>query len=62
MRMNPGECPVICLDKYEAISKQYISTKKMWNHKGKFRLVPKDEGYGIMISSFQSQSSVFGYT
>ena len=31
----------------------------MWNHKGKFQLVTKDEGYGVMIFALQYQ--VFGF-
>ena len=49
--MKLGERPVIYLGHDEAIFKQYIFTKKVWTHKGKFRIVPKDEGYGIMISA-----------
>ena len=59
--MKLGERPVICLGQYEAIFKQYIFTKKMWTHKGKCRLVPKDEGYGIMILAFQYGEFGFGY-
>ena len=59
--MKLGECPVVCLGKEQTIFKQYIFAKKMWTNKGKCRLVPKDEGYGIMISAFQSQEFVFGY-
>ena len=33
----------------------------MWTHKGKYQIVPKDEGYGIMISAFQSREFGFGY-
>ena len=39
----------------KAIFKQYISTKKMWNHNGEFWIVPKDEKYAVMISTFNSQ-------
>ena len=55
VRMNMGGRPVICLGQYGAIFKQYIFTKKMWTHRGKCWLVPKYQGYGIMISAFQSQ-------
>ena len=33
----------------------------MWTHKVKFRIVPKDEEYGIMTLAFQSQEFGFGY-
>ena len=59
--MKLGERPVICLGQVEAIVKQYISTKKIWTQKGKCWIVPKDEGYGIMISTFQSQYFGFRY-
>ena len=49
------------LGKYEAIFKPYILTKKMWTHKVRCLLVQKDEGYGIMISAFQSREFVFWY-
>ena len=55
------ERPVICLVQDEEILKQYIFTKKLWNYKGKCQLVPKDEGYGIIILAFQYQEFVFGY-
>ena len=54
VRMKLGERPVIFLGKYGEILKQYIFTKKMWNHKVKCCIIPKDKGYGIMKSAFQS--------
>ena len=54
VKMKLGELPVIYLGQDEAIFKRYIITKKMWTHKGKCKLVPKNEGYGIMIFSLQS--------
>ena len=33
----------------------------MWNNKGKFQLVTKDEGYGIMILDFKYKESCFVY-
>ena len=33
----------------------------MWTHKGKCRLLTKDNGCGIMILAFQSQYFGFGY-
>ena len=61
IRMNLAERTFIYLGKYEAIFKQYISTKKLWTYKGKCWIVPKEEGYGIMILDFQSQGFGFGY-
>ena len=50
------------LGKYEAIFKPYIFTKKMWTHRVRCWLVPKDDRHSIMISAFQSREFVFGYT
>ena len=33
----------------------------MWTYKGKCWLVPKEEGYGIIISTLQSRGFGFGY-
>ena len=52
--MKLGDKPVICLGQDEAILKQYIFTNKLWTYKGKCWLVPKGEGYLIIISTFQS--------
>ena len=49
------ESPLIFLGQYEAIFKWYIFTKKLWTYKGKCRLVPKGEGYLIIILTFQSR-------
>ena len=59
--MKLGESPVICLGQDEAVFKGCIFTKKMWTHKGKYRLVPKDEEYGIVILAFQSREFGFVY-
>ena len=53
VRMKLVERPVICLGKHGEIFKNYIFTKKMWTHKGKCWIVPKDKGYGITKSAFQ---------
>ena len=62
VRIKLGERLVICLGQYEAIFKHYIFTNKMWNKKGKFWLVPKNEVCGIMVLAFQSKEFGFGYT
>ena len=59
--MNLVERPVISLGQYEAVFKHYIFIKKMWTHKGKCQIVPKEEGYGIMILAFQPRQFGFGY-
>ena len=60
--MNLGEPPFICLGQYKAIFKQYIFTKNMWTHKDEFKIVPKDEVYGIMILAFQFLEFGLGYS
>ena len=52
VRIKLVERPVVCLGKYGEIFKQYIFIKKMWTHKGKCWIVPKDKWYGIMKSRF----------
>ena len=59
--MNLGECPVICLCQNEEIFKNYTFTNKIWTPKGKCRLVSKEVGYGIMISSLHYQEFGFRY-
>jgi hypothetical protein len=45
----------------ECIFFQYIFTRKAWKGpKGELAVIPKDEGYGIMISAFQSREFGFG--
>ena len=54
------ECPLIIFGHDECIFKQFHVTKKAWmGPNGKMVLIPKDNGQGVMISSFQSQE--FGY-
>ena len=50
--MNLEGRPVIFLGQEEGIFKHYIFTKKMWNNKGKFRISPKDDEYGVIIFDF----------
>ena len=50
--MKLAEYPIICLGQDGVIFNYFISTNKMWTHKFKCRIVPKDEEYGIMISAF----------
>ena len=60
VQMNEGERLVICMGQDEAIFKQYIFPNEVWKYNGYHRLIPKDEGCGIMISEFQSRE--FGYS
>ena len=59
--MNLVEFQVIFLGQYEEIFKNYIFTKKLWTYKGKWWVVLKDEGYGIIILALQSKDFGFGY-
>ena len=61
-RMKLGEPQVIILGQDEEIFKHYLFFNNMWTHKGKHRLVPKYEGYGVMILVFQYQVFSFRYT
>lgn len=61
VRMETGERPVVCIGQDEAIFKQYIFTAKVWQYEGRKRLLPKDEGMGVMVSAFQSREFGFGY-
>ncbi len=50
LRMKKEENPLIMFGHNKAIFKQYLLTK----------LVPKDDGQGVMISAFQSRELGFG--
>ena len=60
VRLKEGERPLISLGQDECIFKQYLLKSKSWTHEGKRVLVPKDEGYGVMISAFMSRELGFG--
>jgi hypothetical protein len=61
MRIKAGEKPLIIFKHDECIYKQYLLTKKVWMlPSGKWQLVPKNEGQGIMISALQSREFGFG--
>jgi hypothetical protein len=55
-----GKKPLIMFGHDECTFKQYTLTKKHWKApNGTVILLPKDDGQGVMISSFQSQE--FGF-
>jgi len=63
VRMLPCQLPLVVMGQDECIVKQYSFTPKSWvGPKGEQALIPKDEGYGIMISAFQSREFGFGMT
>ena len=60
VRKPNGKKPVIIFGQDECIFKQYTFSKKAWmNSEGAMPLIPKDEGAGIMISTFVSRE--FGH-
>ena len=55
------EKPIIQFGHDECIFHQYIFTSHCWyGPKGETTIIPKDEGYRIMISTFQSWQFGFG--
>jgi hypothetical protein len=53
---------LICLGQDECIFKQYLLHRKAWQSKsGRFRIRPKDDGSGVMVSAFQSREFGFGF-
>eukprot|EP00978_Attheya_sp_CCMP212_P029890 scaffold107936_cov28-Attheya_sp.AAC.1 len=47
----------------ECIFKQFLLRKKAWRSKsGKFKLTPKDDGSGIMVSALESRTFGFGFS
>ena len=63
VRKKPFDKPIMIIGQDKAIFKQYLFTKGSWlTPGGKKQLVPKDEGQGIILSSFVSREIGFGYT
>ena len=60
VRKKDNERPLISVGQDECIFKQYLLKSKTWTHEGKRVIVPKDEGYGVMISAFMSRELGFG--
>ena len=53
MRKPVDRPPVMIIGQDEAIFKQFLFVSKMWTGpNGERPLLPKDEGAGVMISSF----------
>ena len=60
VRMPEGVKPIIVFGQDECIFKQYIFTKKSWmGPEGQTAIIPKDEGQGLMMSSFVSRDYGF---
>jgi hypothetical protein len=62
IRMQPEERPLLSFGHDECIFHQFIFTGHSWRGKnGEQPIIPKDEGYGLMVSTFQSRELEFGY-
>jgi hypothetical protein len=61
MRKMPNERPVILFGHDECIFRQFIFTSSAWKGtKGEQAPISKDEGYGLMVSAFQSREFGLG--
>ena len=59
--LNPSQKPVVIFGQDECIFQQYLFRKKQWvGPNGERALLPKSDGYGIMVSAFQSREFGFG--
>ena len=62
VRKPPHEKPLMILGQDECIFKQYLFTAGAWvMPNGTKELIPKDEGQGVMISSFVSRELGYGF-
>ena len=63
VRKGKEERPLFSFGQDECIFRQFIFTGSAWTGpKGEQAIIPKDEGYGLMISAFQSREFGFGMT
>jgi hypothetical protein len=61
VRFDTSKRPLVVLGQDECIAKQYLFTQKTWHGpNGEQALIPKDEGFGLMISAFVSREFGFG--
>ena len=62
VRKEPKEKPLLAFGHDECIFRQFIFTGLAWvGVKGELPIIPKDEGFGIMVSAFQSREFGFGF-
>jgi hypothetical protein len=53
VRFPAGYIPLIVVGHNESSFKQFLMTKKAWTGpNGESNIVPKDDGFGVMISAF----------
>ena len=63
VRMPKDQEPIMILGQDECIFRQFVFSKGMWTcPQGHKQLLPKDQGQGIMLSSFCSRELGYGYT
>jgi hypothetical protein len=63
VRKPTSSKPIIIFGQDECIFKQFKFTKKTWRlPDGRYLLLPKDDGAGIMVSAFVSREYGFGLT
>ena len=61
VRMPSNTKPIMIVGQDECIFKQYLFSKGFWTHAdGTKQLIPKEEGQGIMVSSFCCRELGFG--
>ena len=61
VQFDTSKRPLVVLGQDECIAKQYLFTQKTWHgSNGEQALIPKDEGFGLMISAFISHEFGFG--
>ncbi len=59
---DPNEKPLLAFSHDECIFWQFIFTGLAWvGVKGEPPFIPKGEGFGIMVSAFQSREFRFGF-
>eukprot|EP00978_Attheya_sp_CCMP212_P024028 scaffold74802_cov56-Attheya_sp.AAC.1 len=61
-RKDKTKAVTVCIGQDECIFKQFLVNKKAWFSKsGRFKLTPKDDGSGIMVSGLKSRELGFGF-
>jgi hypothetical protein len=63
VRKLPEERPLLSFGHDECIFCQFVFSGSAWQGtKGEQGIIPKDEGYGLMVSAFQSREFGFGFS
>ncbi len=58
----PEERPLISFGHDECIFRQFVFSGSAWQGtKGEQGIIPKDEGYGLMVSAFKAESLALGF-